>query len=311
MLQAMYNGVSAILATQEDLDVIGNNIANVNTTAYKSSTVTFADQLSQTLQGGSADTGTVGGVNPIQVGTGVKVGTVSTLETQGGLLATSAPTDLAIQGNGYFMLSDPSYGVSYTRDGHFGLDNSGNLVNSTSGNYVLGWQANQSGVIDQSQEVGSGSKINIGIGSSTATQATANISYTGNLSADVAAGTTYQRSIKIYDSLGEPHSITLTFTRQAQGGSGAASNTWNWSASGDPGLTAPAGSVNQGTVTFDANGNVSAQTGSLTMKNFRWFRNSADNERQLCGSDTGQRAIDTRQDPGRLSPRFAGVVHHQ
>lgn len=267
MLQAMYNGVSAITATQEQMNVIGNNIANIDTTAYKTQSVTFADQLSQTIQGASADTGSVGGINAIQLGTGVKVASVSTLESQGGLLSTSSPTNLAIQGNGYFMVSDPSYGMTYTRDGNFSLDNSGNLVNSTTGNYVLGWQANTSGTIDQSQTVGPSSTINFGIGSATAVQPTANITYTGNLSADAAAGTTYQRSIKIYDSLGEAHSIMLTFTRQAQSGSSAAGNTWTWTASGDPGLTTPSGAVNQGTVTFDANGNMSAQTGTLSMKN--------------------------------------------
>ena len=121
MLQAMYSGISAIEAHQERMDVIGNNIANVNTTAYKAGRVTFQDQLSQTLQGASTPTANVGGTNPQQVGLGVRVGSIDTLMAQGGLQSTTRPTDMAIQGNGYFMLGD-STGVSYTRDGSFTLD---------------------------------------------------------------------------------------------------------------------------------------------------------------------------------------------
>ena len=149
MLQAMYSGISAIEAQQTSLDVIGNNIANVNTTAYKAGRVTFEDQLSQTIQGASTPSANVGGTNPQQVGLGVRVSSIDTVMAQGGLQSTSKPTDMAIQGNGYFMLGDTNgTGVSYTRDGSFSLDSSGNLVNSSSGAYVLGWKADANGKID-------------------------------------------------------------------------------------------------------------------------------------------------------------------
>jgi flagellar hook protein FlgE len=267
MLQAMYSGISAIEAQQTSIDVIGNNIANVNTTAYKAGQVTFEDQLSQTIQGASAPTGTTGGVNPQQVGLGVKVGAISTQMAQGGLQSTTAPTDMAIQGNGFFMLGD-STGVTYTRDGSFSLDNNGNLVNSSNGSYVLGWKADPNGNIDATKQITPASQLSIPVGGLTAVQPTSAIAFGGNLSAEStpyvaasagppavpASGTApYTRTVKVYDSLGEPANVTLSFTRDA------ATNTWDWSASGD------AGASGTGTISFDNTGKQTASTGTITL----------------------------------------------
>ncbi len=246
----MYSGISAIEAQQTSLDVIGNNIANVNTTAYKSGRVTFEDQLSQTIQGASTPTANDGGTNP----------------QQGGLQSTSKPTDMAIQGNGYFMLGDTNgTGVSYTRDGSFSLDSNGNLVNSSSGAYVLGWKADANGKIDSTQQITSASKLSIPVGGLTAVQPTSNLAFGGNLSADAtpytpASGATpaggtapYVRTVKVYDSLGNPANVTLSFTRAA------ASNSWNWSASSD------AGAAGSGTLSFDTSGKQTGATGTVTL----------------------------------------------
>ena len=228
MLQAMYSGISAIEAQQTSIDVIGNNIANVNTTAYKAGQVTFEDQLSQTIQGASAPAANVGGVNPQQVGLGVKVGAISTQMAQGGLQSTTTPTNMAIQGNGFFMLGDSS-GVSYTRDGSFSLDSNGNLVNSANGAYVLGWKADPSGNIDASKQITPASHLSIPVGGLTAVQPTSAIAFGGNLSAESTTATpAYTRTVKVYDSLGEPANVTLSFNRDA-----STPNTWDWSASGD------------------------------------------------------------------------------
>ena len=270
MLQAMYSGISAIEAQQTSLDVIGNNIANVNTTAFKAGRVTFEDQLSQTIQGASAPSANVGGTNPQQVGLGVRVSSIDTVMSQGGLQSTSKPTDMAIQGNGYFMLGDTNgTGVSYTRDGSFNLDSNGNLVNSSSGAYVLGWKADANGKIDSTQQITSASKLSIPVGGITAVQPTTNIAFGGNLSADAApyvaadptatpptpaSGTApYVRTVKVYDSLGNPANVTLSFTRAT------AANSWNWSASGD------AGAAGSGTITFDTTGKQTGATGTVTL----------------------------------------------
>jgi len=253
MLQAMYSGISAIEAHQERMDVIGNNIANVNTTAYKAGRVTFQDQLSQTIQGAGAPTGSIGGTNPQQIGLGVRVGSIDMMLQQGGLQSTTKPTDMAIQGNGFFMLGD-STGISYTRDGSFTLDSSGTLVNSSTGSHVLGWKSDVNGKIDATQQITPASKLSIPVGGLTAVQPSSTVTFGGNLSADSTSTTAaYTRSVKVYDSLGEPQTVTASFTRAT------AANTWNWSASGD------AGAAGSGTISFDTSGKQTTMTGSITL----------------------------------------------
>ena len=269
MLQAMYNGVSAIQATQEDMDILGNNIANVDTTAYKGSDATFADELSQLIQGGSAGNGSTGGTNPIQTGTGVRISSISTVVSQGSLLSTSSPTDMAIQGNGYFVLASASSGMTYTRDGHFALDNSGRLVDASTGAYVLGWTASGTGKLNSTAQITAASSIQIPIGNQAAVQATQNISLGGNLSADDAAGDTYTTNETVYDSLGQAHTVDVTFTREKEAKTGNGSNVWSWTATPSPAtdksLAPPAGTTNMGTVTFNGNGQLSASTGGLLL----------------------------------------------
>ena len=269
MLQAMFNGVSAIEANQQNMDVIGNNIANVNTTAYKSGQVTFEDQLSQTMQGASAGSGAVGGTNPIQVGLGVRVGAINTDMAQGGLQSSSSPTDMAIQGNGYFMLGNAS-GLTYTRDGSFSIDNSGNLVNA-GGSYVLGWAADANGKIDNTQQVTPASHLTIPVGGLQATAPTTAVTYGGNLSAD-ATGTTaaYTRTVKVFDSLGEAQNVNLAFTRDAALPAGApagAASSWTWTGSGAAIAGTPAAPTNTGTIFFDSAGNEVSSTGQIQLTN--------------------------------------------
>lgn len=103
MLQAMLAGVASIKAQQTRMNVIGNNLANINTTAYKSSRVTFQDMIAQTLRGATRPGEGIGGIDPTQLGLGVTIGDTGVNEVQGSLNATNNPTDLAIQGNGFFI----------------------------------------------------------------------------------------------------------------------------------------------------------------------------------------------------------------
>ncbi|SKA86401.1 flagellar hook protein FlgE [Caloramator quimbayensis] len=138
MLRSLFSGVSGMKSQQTKLDVIGNNIANVNTTSFKSARVTFKDMLSQTLQGASAPAGGKGGTNPKQAGLGVSVAAIDTNMTQGALQPTGRATDLAIEGNGFFIVSD---GIEkrYTRDGAFSIDKDGYLITSE-GLHVMGFR---------------------------------------------------------------------------------------------------------------------------------------------------------------------------
>src|SRR5688572_11724994 len=105
VMRSLFSSVSGLKSHQALMDVVGNNIANVNSTAYKSGRVTFQDLISQTLSGAQAPTATQGGLNPEQVGLGTGIGSIDTIMTQGNLQSTGKPTDLAIQGDGFFLLS--------------------------------------------------------------------------------------------------------------------------------------------------------------------------------------------------------------
>ncbi|WP_312651466.1 flagellar hook-basal body complex protein [Proteiniclasticum sp.] len=148
MLRSLYAGVSGMRSNQTKMDVLGNNIANVNTTGYKSGRVRFQDMLSQTLSSAQSPTaGSLGGVNAQQVGLGVKIGAVDTIMTDGALQPTNRDLDLAIEGNGFFMVSQDGDDMRfYTRDGAFYRDYEGNLVNA-GGYRVMGYAADNAGAV--------------------------------------------------------------------------------------------------------------------------------------------------------------------
>lgn len=134
MLKSMYSGISGMKANQTKMDIVGNNVANVGTTAFKKSTTRFSDALNQTViyssvPGGAAgDPNVIGGVNPGQVGIGTKVSGIFRNMAQGAIQPTGRPTDLAIDGDGFFVVSVGPNQEAYTRDGSFTLDANGNLV---------------------------------------------------------------------------------------------------------------------------------------------------------------------------------------
>ncbi len=139
MLRSLMSGVSGVRGHQTLLDVIGNNIANVNTTGFKKSSVTFQDLMYQTSRGSSAPGEVRGGINAIQVGLGVNVAAIETIHTQGQLQFTGNRTDMAIQGDGYFVVGDGS-NQKYTRAGNFMLDAASNIVQSGTGYVLKGYQ---------------------------------------------------------------------------------------------------------------------------------------------------------------------------
>lgn len=134
MLKSLYSGVSGMKANQTKMDVIGNNIANVGTTAFKKSSARFSDTLYQNQINSSASSLNFGGINPSQVGGGVKIAGISKTFTQGSLQPTGRPTDVSIDGDGFFVVAkgdftDPtSLEINYTRDGSFAIDEEGHLV---------------------------------------------------------------------------------------------------------------------------------------------------------------------------------------
>lgn len=239
--------ISGLSAEQQWLDVIAQNIANINTVAYKSSSVTFSEALLHTLAGASSPTPTLGGTNPEQVASGgaVNVGSVSVNMSQGSLESTGVATDLALEGSGFFIVDGPS-GVSYTRDGTFSLDANGNLVNAE-GDFVQGWVPNAGGQIT----AGATNLTNLQIlpGEAMAPQATTAIQLAGNLNVADPSGTVVTIPVTTYNSIGDPISLQLDVTNEGN-------NTWEVSAEAS-GQTA---ATNLGTLTFNSDGVLTGNT---------------------------------------------------
>ncbi|MBX3112782.1 MAG: flagellar hook protein FlgE [Fimbriimonadaceae bacterium] len=262
MLQAMLAGVASIKAQQTRMNVIGNNLANVNTTAYKGARVTFQDMLAQTIRGAARPTTSLGGTNAIQFGLGVLVAGTDVNNEQGSLNATNRPTDFAIQGNGYFPVSNGD-AISYTRDGSFNLDAAGDLVHTATGERLLGWTADPAtGLIDTNQPIGTTSSLRVPVGARTAVQQTTSVDWTGNLDSRAfltAGGQTTQSLVRVYDSLGQQHDLTLSISSDT-----GTTNRWNWTVTGTNGDTISTGT---GSMTFDpANGQLlTGNPGSITV----------------------------------------------
>jgi len=185
MTFALSSGVSGLQAHQKMLDVAGNNLANVNTTAFKSSRITFSELLSETLRKASQPTANVGGTNPQQMGSGVSVSGISPNMIQGNIVNTGNPLDLAIEGEGYFVLSDGQQSI-YTRAGSFAVDADSNLIDPNTGYRVQ--RIGSEGEAEGFQITGS-SDLHVPYDVAIPAKATSQIVVAGNLSADAAFAT--------------------------------------------------------------------------------------------------------------------------
>jgi flagellar hook protein FlgE len=234
MVQALLAGVASIRAQQTRMNVIGNNLANVNTTAFKGSRVAFQDMLFQTIRGANTPGRGLGGTNPLQFGLGVMVASTDINTEQGSFNATNRPGDLAIQGNGFFMLSNGQQ-ISYSRDGGFDLDANGDLVHRATGQKVAGWSANGLGEIDTSQPVDATTAINVPVGQLATVQVTSKITMAGNLKSTAGPTDSWTTTVRVFDSLGAPHDVSITFKNRSDVTAGGgvpdgATSGWEWEA---------------------------------------------------------------------------------
>lgn len=288
---SLFIGVSGLQSYQSQIDTISNNIANVGTVGFKGQDVVFQDLLYQTQGFASAPTSTLGGINAQQVGDGVKIGSIDTDFTQGGLQTTGINTNLAINGNGFFTLNNINNGGSatYTRNGDFSLNENGYLYDPSSGKGVLGYPIQANGTISQvappqpiqipfglkSIAVGTG----FGAKSGPSTDNVYDVSLGGNLNqtdyitAQSSGGlnvTATTITTTIYDSLGGSHEVQITYTPDppavsglllpativnAAGATVTAATEWAFTVSSTDGSTL-AGSTNLGVgyMWFDQNG---------------------------------------------------------
>lgn len=211
MLRSLFSGISGLRSHQTMLDVTGNNIANVNTTGFKSSAVQFQDSLSQLLQNSMMPQQGAGGQNPAQVGLGVQVAGISTNFAAGAPQPTGVPTDLMISGDGFFIVQSGGENL-YTRNGGFSFDANGQLV-TADGALVQGWTA-QNGAIVPGQGLGS---ITLPVGALAPARATTSATVTGNLPSDAADDAVLVRDVQVYGPDGKESSLRLTFTHTATG----------------------------------------------------------------------------------------------
>ena len=223
MMRSLYAGVSGLQNHQVRMDVLGNNIANINTTGFKKGRVNFQDMLSQTLSGAARPTDEVGGVNPKQVGLGMVIAAIDTIHTQGSLQSTGVMTDVAVQGEGFFILQDGEKRF-YTRAGAFGLDADGLLVNPANGMKVQGWQAQTIGGVTTVNVASALSDLVIPVGGKDPAAATTEVQLACNLDKrtpeiPLEAGEqtviegTWSTSFDVYDSFGTVHQLQVNFTK--------------------------------------------------------------------------------------------------
>jgi flagellar hook protein FlgE len=237
--------LSGLTAESTALSAIANNLSNQNTTGYKDTSILFSDLFYQSL-------GTTGSGNPIQVGAGTQVSAMPSLFTQGSVDATGVPTDVAIQGSGFFVMQDASGVLDYTRAGDFSVDSKNFLVTS-GGQQVLGYPA-QNGVVNTGAGI---APLQLGAGTISPPTATGNVALTLNLNAVSVPGDKFSTPVTMYDSLGAPHTLTFTFTNTG-------ANAWSYSLNIPPadlnpvlvgGVSTPqTGILATGDLTFNGNG---------------------------------------------------------
>lgn len=239
--------LSGLIASQDQLQSVSNNLANLDTVGYKDQTVSFSDLFAQSSLVNASN-------NPIQTGLGVLPSETSSDFTDGGTSATGIATNMALTGNGFFVTQSPSGAISYTRAGDFTTNSAGYLT-TANGDLVMGYvSANGTNATS-----GTLQPLQVGLGSVTPAIATTQFQLSANLSATSAVGATYSTPVPVYDSLGNQHDLTVNYTKTA-------ANTWSYTVDVPTADTGAASTtVASGTLTFDTSGNLTAPTGSVAV----------------------------------------------
>lgn len=213
MIKSMFAGVSGLRAHQVKMDNIANNISNVNTDGFKKTRVNFTEMMNQTVKDASGSSLAKGGTNAVQIGLGVQVGSQNTINTQGNLKSTGRNLDLAIAGEGYFIVSNGGQSF-YTRNGILSVDKEGNLVNGE-GLKVNGKLVNENGEIPSLYPL---EPIKIPLGQTVTPKATNQIKMSNNLDSSAIQGQKHITSIEVFDNLGGSHVVELEFAKGASNG---------------------------------------------------------------------------------------------
>jgi flagellar hook protein FlgE len=241
--------LSGLAAASDSLDVIANNLANLNTDGYKDESVNFASIFNQAL-------GTSGNGDPIQIGAGVQTAGTTTNFSNGNATPTGSSSDMALQGNGFFVVQTPGGAVQYTRNGDFTENAAGQLV-TQSGQAVMGFPV-VNGVV---QTAGALTPINVTEPATIGATATTQFSMPVNLDATSATNSTFTSTAGLYDSLGNPVNVTITYTNEGDGNWGYTATIPTSAVNGGTGTT----TVGTGTLNFDSSGNLTNATPAPTL----------------------------------------------
>ena len=247
--------VSGLQADSVALNTIGNNLANLNTTAFKKQETTFEDLFYQQM-------GASGSGNPLQVGVGTRVSGTTANFLQGTILPTGDPTDMALSGDGFFITEQGGV-QALTRAGNFQLGSTGNLI-TVDGASVMGYPV-KNGVVDTNSSL---APISLPVGITEGAQATGNISISANLNALATVGTSFATPATVYDSLGQSHAVTVSYTKTA-------ANTWNYSVNLQSGDATGTPVNNTGTLSFGSTGNLVSPSGSIAGITFPGMANGS------------------------------------
>ncbi len=260
MLRSMFSAISGLKAHQTKMDVTGNNIANVNTVGFKSSSTVFQDTLSQVVRAGGAPAAERGGTNPAQVGLGVKLAAITTNWTNGAAQSTGRSTDFMIEGDGFFVTRGPGGEQLYTRAGSFDFDATGRLV-TPDGSILRGWIADANGTINPNGPV---EDLSVPYGAGVPPTATSSSVAEGNLDSAAVTGAFVQTPVKMYDRMGVQQQVTYTFTKTAT------ANTWNLTVNNGgaalPLFLADGTTTYSGAVQFNAAGQMTSPAGGITFR---------------------------------------------
>jgi len=288
----LYTGISGLKANSEAMSVTGNNISNSNTIGFKSSSTLFSDVLSARVSSAGSSS---------QVGRGVQISGITNIFSQGSFSRTASNTDLAIDGDGFFMVRAPDEVENcYTRNGSFSFNKMGYLV--TAGGYRVQGKAYENGVLSG----GDPTDIKVDFNSQIAARQTSTLTLTTNLDsaadiipafdiADPKNTSSYSTQTKIFDSLGGSHAVTTYFTKTAD-------NTWEWhmTVDSDELASSVAGTTDltelgSGVLTFDDSGNLlSGETGATLAGAIDWNNGSSSGQRIALTFDTTQRNNSSR-----------------
>lgn len=255
MMRSLYSGITGLQGSQTNMDVIGNNIANVNTVGFKASRVTFETALLQALRAARSPQNNVGGVNPMAVGLGTQIASIDKLMGQGSFQNTGKKTDLAIQGDGFFVVNNGS-GNFYTRAGNFSLDENGSLVQAGTGYKVMGWKSTVDPQgrrhVDTNQPIG---EIKIAANETMGAKETQNIKVGGNLDSTTGIQPV---TITVSDDKNNLYTVQFTFNLdQKNFDPFSNTKTYNWTAKIVNGPTdSTIGEPLSGQISVDQYGNV-------------------------------------------------------